>query len=241
MPQLSAPPYWHLQQAVPSPPSSQMCFPWRAKGSKPLLQKPSSPGALRFPLPGKLPLLPKVKVLDPTKSTQTMDLASSSGLVENMHIDTFSSPRPLFPSSLPLTPLATPLSSNLPSLPATLKTPTVIPPKSSSPQTLNPSLSPLPTKLYKALIPLPQLRPSTTWDYYICMQGMQVPCPLYHKVKVKKGRKTTKKPKKYRLLPEEFREQEMRALVEMQTSGYMLTCQVLGKMLASQHHQKGTK
>ena len=70
---------------------------------------------------------------------------------------------------------------------------------------------------------------------------MRVPCPLYHEAKVKKGRKTVKKPKKYRLSLEEFREQEMRALVEMPTSGYMLTHQVLGKMLASQHHQKDTR
>ena len=70
---------------------------------------------------------------------------------------------------------------------------------------------------------------------------MRIPCPLYHKVKVKKGRKTVKKPKKYRLSPEEFREQEMQALVEKPTSGYMLTCQVLGKLLASQCPQKDTK
>ena len=73
------------------------------------------------------------------------------------------------------------------------------------------------------------------------MQGMQIPCPLYHEAKVKKGQKTTRKPKKYRLSPEELREKEMQALVEMLKSGYMLTCQVLGKLLASQCHQKGTK
>ena len=72
------------------------------------------------------------------------------------------------------------------------------------------------------------------------MQGMRIPCPLYHEVKIKKGRKTVKKLKKYCLTPEEFREQEMRALVEMPTSGYMLTCQVLGKLLASQRPQKVT-
>ena len=81
----------------------------------------------------------------------------------------------------------------------------------------------------------------TTWDYYIQTKGMQVPCPLYHEAKVKKGRKTTKKLKKYRLSPEEFREQELCALVEMLTSGYMLTHQVLGKLLASQCCQTGTK
>ena len=116
-----------------------------------------------------------------------------------------------------------------------------MPPESSSPQTLNPSLSPLPTALYDALTPLPQLHPLTTWDYYIRTQGMRVPCPLYHEAKVKNGRKMVKKPKKYRLLLEEFREQEMHALVEMPTSGYMLTRQILGKMLASQHHQKDTR
>ena len=78
------------------------------------------------------------------------------------------------------------------------------------------------------------------WDYYIRTQGMRIPCPLYHEAKVRKGKKTVKKPMKYRLMPEEFREQEMRALVEMLTSGYMLTCQVLGKLLASQHPQKVT-
>ena len=72
------------------------------------------------------------------------------------------------------------------------------------------------------------------------MQGMRIPCPLYHEAKIKKGRKTVKKLKKYRLTPEEFREQEMRTLVEMLTSGYMLTCQVLGKLLASQRPQKVT-
>ena len=70
---------------------------------------------------------------------------------------------------------------------------------------------------------------------------MRIPCPLYHEAKVKKGRKTVKKLKKYRLLLEEFREQEIRALVEMLTSGYMLTRQVLGKLLASQRPQKDTK
>ena len=80
----------------------------------------------------------------------------------------------------------------------------------------------------------------TIWDYYIRTQGILIPCPLYQEAKVKKGRKTTKKPKKYRLMPKEFREQEMRALVEMPTSGYMLTCQVLGKLLASQLPQKVT-
>ena len=69
---------------------------------------------------------------------------------------------------------------------------------------------------------------------------MRIPCPLYHEVKVKKGKKTVKKPKKYQLMPEEFREQEMRALVEMPTSGYMLTRQVLGKLLASQRPRKVT-
>ena len=69
---------------------------------------------------------------------------------------------------------------------------------------------------------------------------MRIPCPLYHEAKVKKGRKTVKKPKKYRLMPEEFREQEMHALVEMPTSGYMLTCQLLGRLLDSQRPQKVT-
>ena len=49
-----------------------------------------------------------------------------------------------------------------------------------------------------------------------------------------------KKLKKYCLTPKEFREQEMHALVEMPTSGYMLTRQVLGKLLASQRPQKVT-
>ena len=136
---------------------------------------------------------------------------------------------------------ATPPSSDSLSLPVSqMRTMTPISPESSSPRTLNPSLSPLPTALYEALIPLPQLRHSTTWDNYIHMQGMRIPCPLYHKAKVKKGRKTVKKPKKYQLMPEEFREQEMHALVEMLTSGYMLTCQVLGKLLASQRPPKVT-
>ena len=69
---------------------------------------------------------------------------------------------------------------------------------------------------------------------------MRNPCPLYHEVKIKKGRKTVKKPKKYCLMPKEFREQEMHALVEMLTSGYMLTRQVFGKLLASQRPQKVT-
>ena len=69
---------------------------------------------------------------------------------------------------------------------------------------------------------------------------MRIPCPLYNEARIKKGRKTVKKPKKYCLTPKEFREQEMHALVEMPTSGYMLTCQVLGKLLASQRPQKAT-
>ena len=181
MPQLSAPPYWTLQQAVPSAiPLSQTHFLWKVKGSRPLLWRPSSPGTLRFPLPGELPLLPKVRVMDPTKSTQTMDLVSSSELVGNMHANTSLSHRHSSLLSPPLTPTpATPPSSNSPSLPMTLmRTPTPTPLESSSPQTLNPSLSPLPTALYKALTPRPQLCPSTTWDYYICTQGMRIPCPL---------------------------------------------------------------
>ena len=243
MPQLSAPPYWTLQQSVPSlTPLSQTCFPWRVRGSRPLLQKPSSPGALKFPLPGELPLLPKVKVLDPAKSTQMMGLALSLEPLGSTLNNISSSPRHSSPLSPPLTPtLATPPSSDSLSLPVTqTRTPTPISPESSSPQTLNPSLSPLPTALYEALIPLPWLRPSTTWDYYIHMQGMRIPCPLYHEVKVRKGKKTVKKPKKYCLTPEEFREQEMHASVEMPTSGYMLTRQVLGKLLASQCPQKAT-
>ena len=243
MPQLSAPPYWTLQQAVPSPtPSSQTHFPQRVKGSRPLLRRPSSPGALKFPLPGTLPLLPKVRVPDPVKPTQMMAPVSSLEPLGSMLGDTFSFPRPLSPLSPPLmpTPVTPPLSDSQ-SLPVTLtRTPTPTPPESSSPRTPNPSLSPLPTTRYKDLIPLPQLHPSTTWDYYICMQGMRIPCPLYHEVKVKKGRKTIKKLKKYRLTPEEFREQEMHALVEMLTSGYMLTRQVLGKLLASQRPPKVT-
>ena len=243
MPQLSAPPYWTLLQAVPSPtPSSQTRFPQRAKGLRPLLQRPSSPGTLRFPLPGILPLLPKVKVPDPMKNTQTTAPALSLEPLGST-LDAISSfPKhssPLFP---PLTPtLATPPSSDSQSLLVTpTGTPPPTPPEYSSPRTLNPSLSPLPTTLYEALTPLPQLCPSTTWDYYIRTQGMRIPCPLYHEAKIKKGRKTTKKLKKYRLTPEEFREQETCALVEMPTSGYMLTRQVLGKLLASQRPPKVT-
>ena len=200
MPHLSAPPYWTLQQAVPSPiPSSQTHFPRRAKGLRPLLQRPSSPGTLKFPLPGELPLLPKVRVPDPKKNAQTTDLVSSSEPLGSMHTDTSSFPRHSSPLSPPLTPMPVtpPLSDSLSSPVTLMRTPTPMPPESSSPQTLNPSLSPLPTAHYEALIPLPRLCPSTTWDYYICMQGMRIPCPLYHEVKVKKGRKMVKKPKKY--------------------------------------------
>ena len=136
MPQLSAPPYWTLQQAVPSPiPSSQTCFLWRAKGLKPLLWRPSSPGTLKFPLPGELPLLPKVRVPDPMKLTQMTNLASSSELAGNMCADTSLSHRHSSLLSPPLTPMpATPPLSNSPSSPVTLtRTPTPIPPKSSSP------------------------------------------------------------------------------------------------------------
>ena len=151
-------------------------------------------------------------------------------------------PQTLIPFIPPLMPmLATPPSSDLQSSPVTLtRTPTPTLPESSSPQTLTPSLSPLPTPCCEALIHCPQLRPSTIWDYYIRTQGMRIPCPLYHKVKIKKSRKMVKKPKKYHLTPEEFREQEMRALVEMPTSGYMLTRQVLGKLLDSQRPRKAT-
>ena len=148
MPQLSAPPYWTLQQAVPSPtPSSQMCFLWRAKGSSPLLQRPSSPGALRFPLPGILPLLPKVKVPDPAKTTQTMGLVSSLEPLGNMLDDTSSFPKHSSPLSPPLTPTpATPPSpDSLNSLVSLTRIPTPTPPESSSPPTLSRSPSPLPT------------------------------------------------------------------------------------------------
>ena len=243
MPQLSAPPYWTLQQAVPSPtPSSQTHFPQRVKGSRPLLRRPSSPGALKFPLPGELPLLPKEKVPDPVKTTQTMDPVLSLEPLGSMLGDTSLFPRHLSPLSPPPTPTpATPPSSNLQSSPASpTRTWTPVLPESSSPRTLSQSPSPRPTVHDTVHIHHPQLHPSTIWDYYICMQGMRIPCPLYHEVKIKKGRKTAKKPKKYHLTPEEFREQEMRALVEMPTSGYMLTRQVLGKLLASQCPQKVT-
>ena len=144
MPQLSAPPYWTLQQAVPSlTPSSQTRFPWRVKGSRPLLQKPSSPGALKFPLPGELPLPLKVKVPDPTKSTQTMGLVSSLEPLGNMLDDTSSFPKHSSPLSPPLMPMpATPPSSNLPNLLVMLtRTLTPTPPKSSS-VTLGPGVHP---------------------------------------------------------------------------------------------------
>ena len=140
MPQLSAPPYWTLQQAVPSPtPSSQMHFPWRVKGSRPLLQRPSSPGALKFPLPGELPLLPKVRIPDPAKTTQTMGLVSSLEPLESMLNNTSSFPKHLSPLSPPLTPMpATPPLSDLLSSPVTpTKTLTPMIPKSSSPPTPN--------------------------------------------------------------------------------------------------------
>ena len=118
-----------------SDPSSQMCFLQRVKGLKPLLWRPSSPGALQFPLPGELPLLPKVRVPDPMKSPQTTGPASSPELVGNMHADTSTSPRLLSLLSPPLTPTpATPPLSDLPSLPVTLtRTPTPTPPESSTP------------------------------------------------------------------------------------------------------------
>ena len=84
----------------------------------------------------------------------------------------------------------------------------------------------------------PCLCPSTTWDYYLCTQGMRIPDPLYHEDKI---RKMVKKLKKYRLSPEACREQELHALVEMPTSGYMLTCCVLGQMMDSQCPQRVTK
>ena len=70
--------------------------------------------------------------------------------------------------------------------------------------------------------------------------GDENPLSSVPRAKIKKGKRTTKKPKKYHLTPKEFREQEMRALVEMPTSGYMLTRQVLEKLLASQHPPKVT-
>ena len=168
MPQLSAPPYWTLQQAVPSlTPLSQTRFLRRAKGSRPLLRKPSSPGTLRFPLPGELPLLPKVRVLDPAKTTQTMGLASSSEPLGSTLDNTSSFPKhssPLSPPPMP-TP-ATPPSSDSLSLPATpTRTLTPTSPESSSPQTLNPSLSPRPTHFTRLSFPSPSSalrRPGTT-------------------------------------------------------------------------------
>ena len=200
MPQLSAPPYWSLQQAVPSPiPSSPPHFLQKAKGSKPLLQKPSSLGAPRFPLPGELPLLLKVRIPDPMKTTLGASLVASSEPVGNMHDNTSSFLRRSFLASPPLTPPAIPPSCDSPNSPATLmmRTPTPTPQPSSTPPTPCQFLSPLPTAQFKALTPLPRLRPLTTWDYYIQTQGMQVPCPLYHEAKVRKGKKMVKKPKKY--------------------------------------------
>ena len=109
--QLSAPPYWHLQQRVPSLiPLSQLHFPQKAKGLRPLLWKPSSLGVPLFPLSGELPLLPTVRILDPTKSTQTTNLALSTKLVENTSTQLSSFPRLLLPLTPPPTPLATPLT-----------------------------------------------------------------------------------------------------------------------------------
>ena len=140
MPQLSAPPYWTLQQAVPSPiPSSQTCFPRRGKGSSPLLLKHSSPGALKFPPPGEHPLLPLVRTPSPAKLTPMMALQSVAESILGNSADTSSSPRPSSP--LPLTPLtpsptlwATPPTSEPQSSP---KKAMKIEPPSSSPVTPN--------------------------------------------------------------------------------------------------------
>ena len=160
MPQLSAPPYWHLPQKVPSLiPSSQTCFPQRAKGLKPLLWKPSSLGVPLFPLPGELPLLPKVRVLDPMKSTQMMGPASSSGLVVNMLDNTSLYHRPLSPLSPPLTPPATPptlvSSESLLATPTKTSTQTYL--ESSSMLTLSQSPSPPNSTKRGSCLPTPAL------------------------------------------------------------------------------------
>ena len=67
---------------------------------------------------------------------------------------------------------------------------------------------------------------------------MRINDPLYHETK---PRKTTKKPLRYRLSPEELREVEQQVLAEMPTSGRMLTRSQLGKMQTFLHHWTGTK
>ena len=170
MPQLSAPPYWTLQQAVPSPtPSSHTRFPRRVKGSRPLLQRPSSPGDLKFPPPGEHPLLPPVRMPSPMKLTPMMALQSVAESILGNSATTSLSPRPSSP--LPLSPLipspipwATPPTSKPSSSPKkAMKTK----PPSSSPATSNQSLSPRPAKLV-APPPYPmKMRHSTRWDYYL--------------------------------------------------------------------------
>ena len=67
---------------------------------------------------------------------------------------------------------------------------------------------------------------------------MRINDPLYHETR---PRKTTKKPLRYQLSPEELREIEQQVLAEMPTSGRMLTRSQLGKMQALLRHQTGTK
>ena len=111
-------------------------------------------------------------------------------------------------------------------------------PPSSSPATSSRSPSPHPDKLV-APPPYPmRMRHSTRWDYYLRTQGMRINDPLYHETK---PRKTTKKPLRYRLLPEELREIEQQVLAEMPTSGRMLTRSQCGKLQDLLRHRKGTK
>ena len=241
MPQLSAPPFWTLQQAVPSPtPSSHTRFPWRVKGSRPLLQKPSSLGDLRFPPPGERPLLPPVRMPSPTKLTPMMALQSvaKSILGNSAATSSFprlSSPPPLTPPTLSTNPWATPPTSEPSSSPKKAMK-TKLP--SSSPAMLSQSPSPRPNKLV-APPPYPmRMWHSTRWDYYLQTQGMRINDPLYHETKL---RKTTKKPLRYRLPLEELREIEQQVLAEMPTSGQMLTRSQLGKMQVLLRHWKGTK
>jgi hypothetical protein len=235
MPLLSSPPYQTLSQRDDNPPPvelrnwSQTCllqldlsmYPPRVISvldTEPQMP-PGAPG-LSLPL-GKLPVLPLVEnPLRPPRSLQNVhalrSLRPSSPptlcieplMLHNpgkLHTDLSRLLSPIEPE-LPLSPLPDPL------------------PRHPTPPTPAHSLSPVPN-------PLPShrlLRGSTVWEHYLCTQGGRVRNPLYPSTTP--TQRQTRKPRRYTACPEEVRDEEVLALSQIPTGGWMLTRSYLGKI-----------
>ena len=117
--------------------------------------------------------------------------------------------------------------------PWTPRTPTATPQPTPSPAP-HQSSSPTPTPVPSPSCCTQQV--STLWDHYIQTQGFWIhdplsPAPCCH----------IKKPKKYRLTPEERFHQEQLALMMRPMHGRMLTRGLLGKIMDSHHpHQRAS-